>query len=223
LSIGAHTITLTATDSHGDTGSNTITVTILNNPPTVGIQNPANNSRFLFGKDTVSFNGNAVDPEDGTLSGSSMVWTSNLDGTIGTGTHFSTNKLSKGTHTITVTATDSHGAQGNDSVTIIVADNTSPTVTIESPINDFIYTYNDENIKLQGSAVDIEDGVLTGESLVWTLSGTELAELQIGTGPGPNFFNFHSYELWDTFTITLTATDSQGAVGSDSVTITIGE
>src|SRR5206468_8930202 len=69
-----------------------------NQPPTAHITAPANNSSFAQGA-SVTFTGNASDPEDGTLTDTSLVWTSSRDGNIGTGTSFSTSTLSVGTHT----------------------------------------------------------------------------------------------------------------------------
>ena len=85
--------------------------------PTATVTNPADGSNYNEG-DTVAFTGSGSDPEDGTLTGSFLVWTSSMDGQIGTGISVSTTTLSVGTHTITLTATDSDGATGTDSVNI---------------------------------------------------------------------------------------------------------
>ncbi len=119
LSIGVHTITLTATDSEGATGSDQITVTIQNNLPTATITAPADGSSFFWGT-SVNFTGTGSDPEDGVLSGGSLVWTSDLDGQLGTGTSVSTSALSIGVHTITLTVTDSLGATDTDQITITI-------------------------------------------------------------------------------------------------------
>jgi hypothetical protein len=63
----------------------------------------------------VSFGG---DEEDGSLIDDSMVWTSSIDGKLGIGKFITRNDLSPGTHSITITATDSQGAKANDSLVI---------------------------------------------------------------------------------------------------------
>ncbi|NIA11986.1 MAG: PKD domain-containing protein, partial [Nitrospiraceae bacterium] len=90
-----------------------------NQPTTVTITAPADGSTFSTG-DTITFQGSATDPEDGPLTGACLVWTSSIDGQIGTGESFTRSDLSVGTHTITLTATDSQGARGAASVTITV-------------------------------------------------------------------------------------------------------
>jgi parallel beta-helix repeat protein len=96
-----------------------ISITPVNDAPIPAISSPANNSTFTQGQ-AITFQGSANDVEDGSLTGASLVWTSSIDGQIGTGESFTRNDLSIGTHTITLVATDSQGAQGTDSVTIIV-------------------------------------------------------------------------------------------------------
>ncbi|MBW2607233.1 MAG: hypothetical protein JRD05_06300 [Deltaproteobacteria bacterium] len=91
----------------------------MNNPPTADITSPSDGSEYDEG-DTIIFNGTGDDPEDGSLTGGSLVWTSSRDGQIGTGTYFTRDNLSVGTHTITLTATDSQGATGTESVNITV-------------------------------------------------------------------------------------------------------
>ena len=67
----------------------------------------------------VPFIGSANDPQDGALPGSALVWTSDLDGEIGTGSMFNA-PLSVGTHVVTLTATDSDGNEGTASVTLFM-------------------------------------------------------------------------------------------------------
>lgn len=108
-------------------GATLIPVGAANTPPVVSITSPANGASFTSGT-PITFNGTANDREDGNLN-SSMVWTSNVDGQIGTLESCSAS-LSAGTHTITASATDSVGATGSDSITITVASGSGDAITL---------------------------------------------------------------------------------------------
>src|SRR5207253_1348610 len=104
LSEGTHHITVTATDSGGLMGSAGITLNVIR-VPAVTILLPQVNDGFLSGN-AVTFYATATDRIDGDVA-ASLVWTSDLDGQLGTGTTFTTSSLSVGTHTITAKATNS--------------------------------------------------------------------------------------------------------------------
>src|SRR5205823_4974914 len=120
LSAGTHTITATARDTSGKTGSRSVTVTVqgaFNNPPVVTILAPSSDATFGYGS-SILFAGTAVDLVDGDRS-ASLVWYSSIDGRIGTGSIFF-KVLSPGTHTLTASATDSGGRSGSRSITVTV-------------------------------------------------------------------------------------------------------
>ena len=100
-----------------------------NNPPSLTITSPTDGASF-DSRAGIIFSGSVSDPEDSDLTGS-IVWTSNLDGQIGTGGSIGA-ILSDGTHTITASVTDSGSLTGNSSVTITVGsgeDSVNLTVT----------------------------------------------------------------------------------------------
>ena len=130
---GTHTITASVTDSGGNEAEDNITLTVTvvgDNPPTVSISAPADGASFETGTE-VSFAGTASDDEDGDLS-EDLVWTSSIDGGIGSGANFSTSALSVGTHTISASATDTGDLTGEDSITLVVQPTAGGTVTVIS-------------------------------------------------------------------------------------------
>jgi len=64
--------------------------------------------------------GFAVDPEDGSVSGTGLTWTSDIDGPLGTGEVIQASLLSPGFHRLTLTARDSSGMTGESSLTVTV-------------------------------------------------------------------------------------------------------
>ena len=105
-----------------------------NTAPTVTIDAPGDGHTVNQG-DSVAFAGSATDLEDGDIS-ASLAWTSNHDGTIGTGASFSTIELSVGVHTITATVTDSGASSASDTVDVTVNVTGGPTsaITLDSAV-----------------------------------------------------------------------------------------
>jgi len=68
----------------------------------------------------VAFHGTSWDKENLLLNGANMVWTSSLDGVIGTGRLFVNGDLSVGTHLITLAGTDLNGNSTSKNVTITI-------------------------------------------------------------------------------------------------------
>jgi hypothetical protein len=89
--------------------------------------------------------------------------------------------------------------------------NAAPVVEISSPTDPFTFA-SGAAISFAGTASDAEDGDRTAD-LKWTLNRVE----EIGSGG-----SFSTTLVDGVHTITATATDSAGAVGSASVTITVG-
>lgn len=112
LSLGAHVISATAYDAaEKDSAVVGIHVETL---PDVTITQPASGSVFSS-LDGVQFAGNALDRDGGI---STLVWRSNLEGTLGIGEDLQTPYLGVGRHTIWLVATDDEVT--SDSVSIVV-------------------------------------------------------------------------------------------------------
>jgi len=79
-----------------------------NTAPTAAIISPQTGTS-VFRLETVTFQGTGLDLEDGTLSGASLKWSSQLDGDLGSGALILVSTLSIGAHGITLEVTDSQG------------------------------------------------------------------------------------------------------------------
>jgi hypothetical protein len=85
-----------------------------NQPPTVTIEAPADGASFEAAT-SITFSGSASDPEDGDL-GASLAWSSDRDGSLGSGGSFTTSALSVGTHQIRASVQDSQGLPALDAI-----------------------------------------------------------------------------------------------------------
>lgn len=84
-----------------------------NQPPVATIIAPVNGASF---RGPTTFTGSCSDPEQGDV-GASARWSSNRDGSIGTGRSFN-RTLTPGTHTITLTCSDPQGLTGTATVNV---------------------------------------------------------------------------------------------------------
>jgi uncharacterized protein (TIGR03437 family) len=111
----------------GQATSSAFTVPKKNNV-TAQILSPSPNEIFRSGA-LVSLQVNAFAVDGGVLNGSSVQWTSNLNGALGAGANLAVTTLQPGQHQITVTATDSDGNVGSQVVPIVVA-GSGPTINL---------------------------------------------------------------------------------------------
>jgi hypothetical protein len=91
--------------------------------PLVSISNPE--PRSVISSDP-TLSGYAYDMEEGELEGGDLVWSSNLNGQLGTGQMVYASGLTTGIHKLTLTATDGQGHSASESMTVYV--NTAPDV-----------------------------------------------------------------------------------------------
>jgi hypothetical protein len=175
-------------------GAAEVETSLPNEPPTVSITNPADGSTFESGA-TILFEGTASDPEDSDLT-ASLVWTSNIDGQIGTGGSFSTT-LNDSNHTITAEVTDSGGKTGSASIGITVG-TPSEGVTVTSIV---------PNLMQAGISTSV---IINGSGFV---DGVEVT-FENGNGPAPTTSEVVGI---DANTITATVTAKSGGPPRDRV------
>jgi len=101
----------------GQATSPTFTVEL--KPPHPTITLPLAGQVYAPGE-PVNLIGAAWDPEDGTLTGTALLWTDSVSGTLGSGEELLVPSLAPGRHTLTLTATDGDGMTGTASVEIRV-------------------------------------------------------------------------------------------------------
>jgi subtilase family serine protease len=211
LSVGDHTITLTAVDSTGMTSTAEIGITIEYSTPTATITSPSEGQEFFYGG-KVELTGSGVDPHEGVLPDGSLGWYSSIDGYLGTGGRLAVYNLSSGHHTITLVAVDSQGLRNTDEVEIRVHPPYSPSASIISPADGEVFSYG-ETVHFKGSGVDPEDGELAGSSLTWYSS----IDGYLGTGGSLS----RSDLSVGVHRITLTVVDSMGLNTSVETAITV--
>jgi hypothetical protein len=132
---GTRTLTLTATDPQGLTGTTTRTVTVgdppADSPPSARITNPANGMHFVDNLQTISLSGTASDPEGQSTT---VTWRAEWyqgalqSAQIGTGLSASWRPVDSGIScstiyypvTIRLFATDPMGNTGQDSIQILL-------------------------------------------------------------------------------------------------------
>jgi len=147
-----------------------------NTAPSMAITSPADGSTFDSGA-TVSFAGSASDAEDGNLSGS-IVWTSSLDGALGTGASLSA-ALSDGTHTITASVTDSGGLTDTDTITVTVGGGGGGALAVVVDTNKDVY--GDREMVYITSTVTDGSAPVAGATVTITVT-TANGGTKVGTG-----------------------------------------
>lgn len=141
--LGDTTVTCSATDAHGNTGTATFTVTVRDTTaPALTV--PADSTTEATGPDgtAVSFSASALDLVDGAVAPAC----SKASGAT----------FALGTTTVTCTATDARGNAASGSFTVTVVDTTAPVVTWSGNLG----TYSvDQMISITCSAADSASGV----------------------------------------------------------------
>lgn len=233
MAYGAHVLTARAIDPQGHLATDTVTVTITNAPPTVAVLRPTAGTYCI--DETLTFQATVFDPNQTgyTLPDAGVTWR------VGAGAPFATGKNTTNAFTVAgpiqviVRATDEQNAFAEDSVGLVITDcsDQPPVVTIASPDDEssFFYDGFDDalamwyaDITFSGSATDPEDGALSGASLVWSTSRTDLQAPALGTGTSLTARLYSNVCEGVSHDVMLSATDSFGNVRTALVRVSIG-
>lgn len=193
----SYVVRLVVTDNVGATNTveRTITVSAANQSPTAAFTTDVVNLRM-----SVDATGSS-DP-DGTIEG--YAWNYG-DDTTGTGETTAHTYAVAGTYTVTLTVKDDKGSTTTlaKSVTVAEATNGSPVARFTSSSDDLVASLN-------GSTSTDPDGTIVSYS--WSF-GDDTSGSGVTTS--------HTYSSADTYTVTLTVTDDDGATDTVSQQVTV--
>ncbi|MDC5529747.1 Ig-like domain-containing protein, partial [Acinetobacter baumannii] len=198
LADGPHTITVTATDAAGNVGNDTAVVTIDTVAPNAPVLDPIN----------------ATDPVSGQAEPGSTVTVTYPDGTTATvvaGTDGSWSVPNPGNlvdgDTVTATATDPAGNTSGPATAVV--DAVAPTVALDDVLT------SDSTPALTGTVSD------PTATVVVNVDGTDYPAVNNGDGTWTLVDNTLPTLADGPHTITVTATDAAGNVGTDTGVVTV--
>ncbi|MFX1270732.1 MAG: PKD domain-containing protein, partial [Promethearchaeota archaeon] len=180
MQLGEYDVTLTVTDDDDETGSSTVTFTVINQPPTAD----AGLDQSVFTGFSVDFQSGAgsTDP-DGTIV--SYEWNF-MDGTTGTGQSTTHVFGAAGTYYVTLTVIDNDGGRDTDTVVITAENPRPPDLFVSTDDIEFVTDGTDVIMSLtvqndgdlDASSVSFE---VSDEATGWTTSMSRDTGIEAGS------------------------------------------
>jgi hypothetical protein len=218
FSQGTTTVTVTATDSAGNTSSGTFTVTVGDFPPTVSLTGlPTGNTVTEGTAINLTATGSAFTPAE-NAAGLTFTWTVTKVHNSVTTTNFATGSGTgssapisfiaddDGTYTVSVTATDVNGA--NTTISQAITSTTvAPTTSLSGPSDGV--TYQPRQFTLTATSPSpVDQASLFSFAINWGDGNTQTVTANSGTPVA------HAYAATGNYTVTVTATDKDGITGN---------
>lgn len=207
---GSHTVTVTANDSWGNVGSDTVTYTLDTIRPVINIDAPINDT--VYGgpvyRGGLTINGTCTDLNLSTVRSNStdfpLMWflTSPFNIT-------NQSSLENRGYTVRLSCNDSAGNFVENPVKF-VWDSAPPLLTIEQPANYKYWNYSDFPFRINGTATDAHYQVLVTNDSAWTVYDTTNGSFNIANTSDITEGNH---------TILITVNDTLGTITQAAVTI----
>ena len=199
--IGVHTITLNVTDNDGATGTDTVDIEILKLDKAPPIAD-AGADIFVGVGESVVLNASGSSDRDGNIV--SYLWSE--DGGVLSNASSFENIFDAGKHTITLTVTDNDNLQGDDTIIVtVLAPNIIPIAKAGTDYN----VPQGYHVIFDASQSSDSDGTI--ELYEWSENGKLLSSNE----------SFRTPMDVGVHHITLTITDNDGGVSTDSVIVTV--
>jgi len=204
LSDGSYDVTVTATDTAGNSRSETIA-----NALTIDATAPTVTVTALTGSDTTPALSGTIDDPNATISvtvnGNTYPATNNGDGTWTLPDNI-VNTLPDGSYDVTVTATDEAGNSGSETfVNAVTIDTTAPAATVTPS------TGSDSTPALSGTIDD------PNATVTVTINGTDYPATNNGNGTWTLPDNIINTLPDGSYDVTVTATDAVGNSRSETI------
>jgi probable HAF family extracellular repeat protein len=210
LGVGTHTLTAVASDDGGLTTTSSISVTVLDTPPTIAITNPLANATFQAPA-TFAI-GAAASDVDGLITNVQFLVDSAVIGNSTSSPFAATaSNLAAGIHTLTAVASDNGGLTATSSISVTVVD-TPPTITITNPLANATFQAP-ATFAIAAAASDVDGTVTNVQFLVNSTvigSCTSLPHAATASNLGPGIY-----------TLTAVASDNGGLTATNSISVTV--
>jgi len=180
---------------------------ISDNPPTVTLISPANDSTFAY--PTVTFTANATD--DNVVQNVSLLIDGAIDQTNTSnvnGNYVFTKALTTGEHNWSILAFDNNSASTSSETRTITIDLIDPSINITSPIADYGTLTSNANLTLNFTTTDNNL-----DTCIWEYNGANTTISCVNATLRTEYFNY----TLDVNALTVYANDSAGNWGSSTV------